>query len=63
MKAWEVIAVAHDGELVCPACYTELERAVVDGMEHGEVSVIFDSDPLEPGSTCGRCGELIGSMT
>jgi len=64
VKAWEVVAVAHNGELVCPACYTELEQAVVDGMEHGEVSCIFASDELKPDEVCSRCGEpLMNNIT
>jgi hypothetical protein len=59
MKAWEVIAVERDGELVCRDCCSDEEKAVWDDSNmnnDAEISVVFASDELEEDACCGRCG-------
>ena len=59
MKAWEVLAVAHDGELVCWDCMNDHERAVAQDKEtDDEISPLFASS-VEGEETCGRCLEII----
>ena len=68
MKSYDVVAVAHDGELVCRACLKgHAERSVffdwADAYEcaedDGYLSVVFAQD-VEEGDVCGRCGgELV----
>ena len=58
MKAWTVVAIAHDGELVCFDCCSDTERRVWQNQERvDDISVVFASDELEEGEVCGRCLE------
>jgi uncharacterized Zn finger protein (UPF0148 family) len=65
VKAWEVIAVAHDGEIVCPDCYTDAERRVANDAsdenddENEEITPVFASNEIEEDECCGRCGERL----
>ena len=62
MKAWTVLAVAHDGEMVCPDCYTPEERSFArdeEDLECDDMSVVFASDEIDDNDVCGRCGEPI----
>jgi len=62
MKAWDVLAVAHDGELVCWGCMTPEERRSANDKprpgDDEEISPLFASDVQGP-ETCGRCLEII----
>jgi hypothetical protein len=65
MNAADVVAIAHDGELVCEGCLcTHAERAVFydwpDAQkladQDGYLSPAF-ADQIEPDDICGRCLE------
>ena len=58
MKAWEVIAIAVDGELVCSECAQGFDerRAFVE--EVPDMAPLFASD-ANGEETCGRCGEKL----
>ncbi len=58
MKAWEVLAIQVDGELVCPDCTqnSDERRAFVEGVE--DMAPLFASDATGE-ETCGRCGKKI----
>ncbi len=67
MKAWDVLAIARDGEFVCWDCMTVQERAyasadddegAAEWAEDNSVSVLFASDASGP-ETCGRCLQVI----
>jgi len=59
MNAWEVLAIARNGEFVCWDCITKEERACAnDKLELDDVSPLFASN-VEQEETCGRCGEVI----
>ena len=59
MNAWEVLAIARDGEMVCWGCMTKEERACAnDKLELDDVSPLFASDVTQE-ETCGRCGDVI----
>lgn len=59
MKAWEVLAIQHDGEIVCPDCYTAAEQACAnDTGECDNMSPVFASD-IEGPEYCSRCGYII----
>jgi len=59
MKAWEVLAVAVDGELVCPDCAKgkDERKAFVEAVDG--ISPLFASDATGD-EVCGRCGEKVG---
>ena len=56
MKAWEVLAIAVDGELVCRDCLKpgEETESFHDIGEHPDISVLFASDSTGD-EVCGRC--------
>jgi hypothetical protein len=58
MKAWEVLAIAVEGELVCSECtQTKEERkAFKDTVEDMPPLFVSDADGTE---VCGRCGNPI----
>lgn len=59
MNSYEVVGVAHDGEIVCPDCYTEDEEAAaIDDGTSDEISPIFAQDAGET-DICSRCGEKL----
>lgn len=59
MKAWDVLAVATNGELVCWDCMTAHERAVAnDKATDDDISPLFVSD-VEQEEVCGRCNQVI----
>ena len=59
MKAWTVLAIAHDGEMVCWDCMTPEEILVAkDEKLSDEISPLFASD-VEGPETCGRCLQII----
>lgn len=59
MKAWEVLAVAHDGELICFDCMTEEEREVAEGIRvHDDITPLFAIKAHE-NEVCGRCRLII----
>lgn len=59
MKAWEVVAIARDGELVCYDCCSDEEKAVWNDQNmnnDAEISVVFASDEgWQDDNCCGRC--------
>lgn len=57
MKAWTIVAVTHDGELVCCDCYTPEEQRVADDKKTSDdISVIFANDECVDTDSCSRCG-------
>jgi len=63
MKAWQVLAVAHNGELVCWNCMTDDEKAVArDEKEIDNISPFFASEVAQP-EVCGRCMKIIEGTT
>jgi hypothetical protein len=67
MNAADVVAIAHDGELVCEDCLQgHAEKSVFyegpDAREcadaDGYLSPVF-AEHLEEGDTCGRCLQRI----
>jgi hypothetical protein len=58
MKAWEVLAITVDGELVCPDCAEgrDEHRAFVEAVD--DMAPLFASDATGD-ETCGRCGQKI----
>lgn len=62
MKAWEVVAIARDGELVCRDCCDDAERRAWEDKEPGnpDITVVFASDEGWQNDCCGRCGNKLG---
>lgn len=58
MKAWEVIAIAIDGEFVCPDCTTTLEEEKAFEDEVEDMAPLFACDSTGE-ETCGRCGKSL----
>lgn len=53
------MGVTHDGEIVCPDCYTKDEQAAaIDDGTSDEISPIFACDAGET-DICSRCGEKL----
>ena len=64
MKAWEVIGIAHDGELVCWNCMTKEEEKVArDEVNDDEITPVFASDENALDECCSRCGNLLWEST
>ena len=60
MKAWTVLGVVHDGEIICWDCMTERERIVAnDEATDDEITPLFASDEGADEETCSRCGECL----
>ena len=60
MKAWTVLGVIHDGEIVCWECMTKRERIVAnDQAEDDDISPVFASDEGADYENCSRCGEWL----
>ena len=58
MKAWTVIGVAHDGELICWDCMTDRERLVAKDIDHDdEINPVFAISEGAEHENCSRCGE------
>ena len=59
MHAYDVLAIARDGEFVCWDCMTKEERACAnDDTSMDDVLPLF-ADNVEQQETCGRCGQVI----
>lgn len=59
MKAWEVLAIAKDGEYVCWDCMDAHEHEVASDREQDDdISPLFASN-VEQEETCDRCGQVI----
>ena len=61
---YEVIAVLHDGELLCSKCTRDNWREVVDetkydGADQWKVVGIMTSDWMENYETCVHCGRML----
>lgn len=59
MKAYEVVGIMNNGEVVCPACMTPEENSVAtDEGQVDEITPIFAGE-CEEDETCSRCGEKL----
>ncbi len=58
MKAWEVIAITVDGELVCPECAQGRDEHKAFVEEIPDMAPLFASDSNGE-ETCTRCGEKL----
>ena len=58
MKAWEVLAIAVDGELVCPDCTANKNERRAFCAEVDDIAPLFASDATGD-ETCTRCGKKI----
>ena len=57
MRSYDVVAVAHDGEMICPYCMTPEEYSVyLDEQEVDNISPVF-ADNIQEDDFCGRCEE------
>jgi hypothetical protein len=61
MKAWEVLGVVHDGELICEDCLVstkEINAFYDRGEPDNKYTPLFVSD-ANGDETCTRCGQLL----
>lgn len=58
MKAWEVLAISVDGDLVCPDCTNTKEERKAFAATVEDMTPLFASD-ANGTETCGRCGQPI----
>jgi hypothetical protein len=57
LKAWEVIAITVDGEIVCRGCAKDDEKKAFSEPVD-DIGVVFASDANDD-ETCTRCGERL----
>ena len=58
MKAWEVLAITVNGELVCPDCTANKDERLAFCQAVEDIAPLFASDATGD-ETCTRCGEKI----
>jgi len=60
MKAWTVLAIVKDGELICHECLQgkDENEAFHDKGDHPDIGVLFASN-AEGDETCTRCNQSL----